>query len=267
MLIRANIFRSKFRSLLIRLFNWIENNNNVNFFRNGEECFIDAATGYFADSKQKQLEIFDIGANKGDYSQIILDKTSNRELIARINIFEPTTSCYKSLVKRYASVPNVILNQNAASNANETMQIYYDQEGSSLASLHQRNLSAIGISLNRSEPVQAVRLEEYIKEKKIEHIHLLKIDVEGHEIAALQGMGDYLSGDFIDFAQFEYGGANLDSKTSLMDLYALFESRGFAVGKIMPRGIELRTYKAWMENYQYANFVAISRRLAQKLKS
>ena len=129
------------------------------------------------------------------------------------------------------------------------------------------NLSSIGMSLNQSETVQTIRLDSYIKAKRITHIHLLKIDIEGHEIAAFEGMGEYLSGDFVDFIQFEYGGANLDSKTSLMDLYALFESRGFVVGKLMPRGVELRAYKAWMENFQYANYVAISRPLAQKLQS
>ena len=267
MFVSGDYFRNKFRSMLLRSLYWIENNNNVDFASNGEECLIDATTSYFTKLENTQLEIFDIGANKGDYTQILLEKLSRQKLNARINVFEPTASCFSLLTNCYASSANVILNQTAVSNANGSLQIYYDQEESVLASLYQRNLSSIGMSLNQSETVQTIRLDSYIKAKQITHIHLLKIDIEGHEIAAFEGMGEYLSGDFVDFIQFEYGGANLDSKTSLMDLYALFESRGFVAGKLMPRGVELRTYKAWMENFQYANYVAISRPLAEKLQS
>jgi FkbM family methyltransferase len=267
MFVRSKYFHRKLRGLALRVLYWIENDNNVDFASNGEECFIDATTSYFAKLENTQLEIFDIGANRGDYTQILLEKLSRQELNARINVFEPTTSCFRLLTNRYASSANVILNQTAVSNASGSLQIYYDREESALASLHQRNLSSIGISLNQSETVQTLRLDTYIKAKRITHIHLLKIDIEGHEIAAFEGMGEYLSGDFVDFIQFEYGGANLDSKTSLMDFYALLESRGFVVGKLMPRGVELRTYKPWMENFQYANYAAISRRVAEKFGS
>lgn len=264
----SKLFHRKLRGLALRVFNWIENNNNVDFSSNGEEYFIDALTRHYADKpdKHKQLELFDVGANKGDYTQILLDKLSKQGSNARINIFEPTKSCFRLLANRFASSTNVILNQAAVSDASSSIQIYYDQKESVLASLYQRNLSSFGISLNQSEIVKTVRLDTYIKDNQIAHIHFMKVDIEGHEVAAFGGMGEYLSGDFVDFIQFEYGGANLDSKTSLMELYALFESRGFVVGKLMPRGIELRAYQPWMENFQYANYVAVSRQIAEKLQ-
>ena len=266
MFIRSGFFHRKLRGLALRLLSLIENNNNVDFSANGEERFVDSAIQYFAGLDQIALEIFDVGANRGDYSQILLDKLSMQNLNARINIFEPTTSCSQILKNRYIKKSNVILNQMAVSDENGSLQIYYDQENSALASLYQRNLAAIGVSLNLSETVNAIRLDGYIEAKKIKHIHLFKIDIEGHEIAAFNGMGNYLSGEFIDFIQFEYGGANLDSKTSLMDLYALLESKGFLVGKLMPNGVELRPYKPWMDNFQYANYVAISSRVTKKFE-
>jgi FkbM family methyltransferase len=267
MFVRVNYFHKKFRSLLLKLFYWIENDNHVDFARNGEGCFIDATASYFAKLGGMQIEIFDIGGNRGDYTQVLLDKCANKKLNARINVFEPTTSCFKLLTDRFAELSNVILNKLAVSNANGDMQIYYDQQESPLASLYQRNLSAIGMSLSQTETIQTTRLDDYIREKEIPHIHLLKIDIEGHEIAAFEGMGDYLSGDFVDFIQFEYGGANLDSKSSLMDFYAMLEKRGFVIGKLMPRGVALRAYEPWMDNFQYANYVAISRRVVEKLRT
>jgi FkbM family methyltransferase len=267
MLIRLNFFRKKLRAFFYRAFCWLENNNNIDFSSNGEEHLINAITRYLSALDNVQLEIFDVGANRGDYTQILLEKLSDQRLNARINLFEPTGACFQILTNLYSVLPNVVLNQMAVSNSNGTLQIYYDREESALASLYQRNLAAYGKTLNQSETVKTIRLDDYIKASGIIHIHLLKIDIEGHEIPAFEGMGDYLSGDFVDIIQFEYGGANLDSNTSLMDLYTLLESRGFVVGKVMPRGVEIRTYQLWMDNFQYANYVAISRPLAEKLKS
>ena len=99
---------------------------------------------------------------------------------------------------------------------------------------------------------------DYIEEHAIKHIDLLKIDVEGHELKVLQGFEKYLSVDFIDYIQFEYGGANLDSHTSLLELYS---KRHFLIAKILPKGLEIRTYQSYMENFMYANYVAISKRI------
>ena len=261
----SGFLHRKLRGLVIRVFYWLENNNNIDFYSNGEEYFIDAVTSYLTSLKHSHIEIFDIGANKGEYSQILLDKLSKHSIEARVHIFEPTKSCFRLLLDGYGAMPNFVLNQTAVSNKSGTAQIYYDQQESVLASLHQRNLSAFGLTLDHSETVQTVRLDNYIQNRKIDHIHLLKIDIEGHEIAAFEGMGENLSGDFVDFVQFEYGGANLDSKTSLMELFELFSLRGFAVAKIMPKGLELRSYKPWMENFQYANYVAVSKNLLKTL--
>lgn len=67
------------------------------------------------------------------------------------------------------------------------------------------------------------RLEDYINERKIPRIDFLKIDIEGHELFALKVFGKYLSDKFITTIQFEYGGANLDSHTSLMEIYDLLK--------------------------------------------
>ena len=107
-----------------------------------------------------------------------------------------------------------------------------------------------------------MRLDDYIRKKGIEHIHFMKVDIEGHELAAFEGLGTYLRNDFIDFIQFEYGGANLDSHATLRDLYNQLSAHGFVMAKVMRRGLEVRIYKPFMENYQYANYVAFSKALA-----
>ena len=142
--------------------------------------------------------------------------------------------------------------------------IYYNTQGSGLASLYQRNLKRHNIAeLNTKEEIKTKRLDEYIEENDIMHIDFMKVDVEGHEMAVFEGMGKYLDSDFIDYIQFEYGGANLDSMTSLMNFYELFETKGFKLAKVMPSGLQLRNHETFLENFVYSNYVAISEELIE----
>jgi hypothetical protein len=93
---------------------------------------------------------------------------------------------------------------------------------------------------------------------------LRRIDkyIEGHELKAFEGFGKYLNSDFIDYIQFEYGGANLDSHSSLMEIYKLFSNSGFKIAKVMSNSLELREYSPFMDNFNYCNYVAISNKMA-----
>ncbi len=261
MIKKSNIVRRKLRSFLIRAFSFLENNGNATFAKNGEKWFVRALFSVFGRTPQHRVVLFDIGANTGCYSEMLLDQARQKNVRIELHVFEPAAKCVDELKARFASDVNVHIVDRAASNETESTRIYFDKAGSSLASLYRRNLNAYAIEMCFNEEVQTIRLDEYIRYRDVEHIHFLKLDVEGHEVAALEGMGEYLDGGFVDFIQFEYGGANLDSGTTLMKLFALLEQKGFKVGKIMRRGVELRTYEAWMENYQYSNYVAISSRL------
>lgn len=266
MITKQSFLRKKLRSLMLRFFYHLENNNNTNFATNGERVFVENLFKYFKENVDSEIMIFDIGANIGGYTQMLLDNSAEIKGKVRIHLFEPTQSCMEVLDKKFSSSGQIILNKKAVSNRDGTSDIFYDQKQSGLASLHRRNLSAYSLEMSQSEVVDTIRLDGYIKKSRIDHIHFLKIDVEGHELAVLEGLGSYLNRDFIDFIQFEYGGANLDSRTSLMDFYALFEKSRFKAAKIMPKGIDIRPYSPWMDNFQYANYVAISAKIIDRLK-
>lgn len=143
----------------------------------------------------------------------------------------------------------------------EIATIYKNEDKSALTSLYKRNLDFYKMKMNLEEKIELKRADGYIQSKNIKHINLLKIDIEGHELSALAGFGSYLTSDFIDLIQFEYGGANLDSHTSLLDFYNLLLPLGFKIAKIMPNYLELREYNPRFDNFVYANYVAISDRL------
>lgn len=263
MYINESIIKRKLRGLVWKIFNFIENNGNANFEKNGEKIFIDTL---FKTFKQKDgiKVIFDVGANIGQYSTMLIDKGKELGVDFELHIFEPTQSCFDLLTDIFKVHENIILNHFGISHIDETTDIFYDKERSGLASLYQRNLDSYRLELNQKEKIKVQRLDKYIQEQNINHINFIKIDIEGHELRGFEGMGEYFDSEFIDFIQFEYGGANLDSHTSLMEVYKFLDARGFKVAKIMRDGLEMRYYRPNMENFNYANYVAISKKIISK---
>jgi len=103
-----------------------------------------------------------------------------------------------------------------------------------------------------------MRLDDYCDSASLRQVNLLKLDIEGSELLALKGLGKYLNPDIISTVQFEYGGTTLDAGATLRDLYDLLTSMGYVLAKLLPDALEIRSYSAWMEHYDYANYVAMS---------
>ena len=246
--------RKKLRSICFTIFNRLENNNNADFHSNGEQRFLSD----FFSTFRKDVILFDIGANVGEYSEILIEECKKFNINYFLHVFEPTKSCYEILEKKFNCNKNVFLNNVGVSEFQATTKIYYDVENSGFASLYKRDLDFLNVNIVKEETISLICLEEYFSARKIPRIDFLKLDIEGHELFALKGMGKFLNADFIKAIQFEYGGANIDSRTFLLDLFRLLESKGFKVGKVLNNRIEFRNYNSWMENFQYANYIAVN---------
>lgn len=259
---KENPLLEKIKNILFTINNRFDNNNNPDIDTNGESKFLDR----FLTSFDKGITVFDVGANIGHYSEIIVNRCSHINLNYEIHLFEPTKSCFAELTGKFGNNPNLYLNNFGVSDKDGSSTIFYDAEKSGFASLYQRNLQHENITMNNHEEIIIKRLDGYIDEKKTSHIDLLKIDIEGHELCAFKGLGRYLNSGFITAIQFEYGGANLDSHTSLKDFYSVLEPAGFEIYKIMKNGLEKKNYTGRIENFQYANFVALSKEFIRSLK-
>jgi len=254
---KSTILAQKLRNFSLRVFHKLENNQNASSSENGESFLIDSLCQDWLAKTLKRPTLLDVGANQGAYASMCLNAAEKRGLELNLHLFEPGMDSFETLSQKFAT-DQVQLNHFGLSSKAEKRTIYFDRKGSTLASLYQRDLSNEGLTLDQKEEIQLKKLSQYIREREIDHIHFLKLDVEGHEYDSLLGMEEFLRPDFVDFIQFEYGGANIDALVPLRKLYALFESKGFAVGKLKPNGIERRTYQAFMENYAYANYIAFS---------
>lgn len=258
---RSPIWRRVARRLGRALFRLAEGNEDPRFAHNGEQWLLhEVMVAHGSDRVSAPLVVIDAGANTGGYTREVLHAAHRANRAVEVHAFEPSPRCVEVLRKEFAGADVRLVPAALGDHVGEAV-LNNGAHGSSLASLVVRPDF-------RGEPADAVRvpvtrLDEYLEQSGIARVDLLKLDVEGFELAALHGAGERLSPVGIDVIQFEYGGTTMDAGASLRDLFGLLKERGYALAKLYPDALEVRDYAPWMENYQYGNYVALSPRWLQ----
>lgn len=258
---RSPFWRRAGRALGGRLFCLAENNNDPRFAHNGELWLLrHLLAAHAAIGTNTPFVACDAGANVGDYTRNILREAQGANCPVAVHAFEPSPLCLDALRHAFGATPAVrIVGVALADRAGEA-SLFAGKTGSTLASLVPR--SVLTPETESTLRVPLLLLGDYMKAQAITHVDLLKLDVEGSELPALRGLNEQLRPEIIDVIQFEYGGATLDGGTTLREIYELLVGRGYVLAKLFPRALEIRSYSAWMENYAYANYVALAPRWA-----
>ncbi len=214
--------------------------------------------------KQDSYCLFDVGANKGDFTQIILTLFNNDNI--QVHSFEPSKATFEFLKNNIKS-DKVILNNKGLGKEAGTFPFYTDRPGSGAASLTKRNLDYLSVDFGYSEDVSIDTLDNYCNENNIKDIDLLKLDVEGHEMDVLEGSKEMLSRNVIKMISFEFGGCNIDTRTFLKDFYYLFNKHGFLLHRITPSGyfFLLDNYSEKLEQFRTTNFIGIRKDMVKKI--
>jgi len=209
--------------------------------------------------------LFDVGGHVGDYAAAFLTACPE----GRCYVFEPSESHFRILNERLGRFANVVLVNTGLGARSEERPLYKHADISGLASLTKRRLDHFNIAMDKVEMVRLQTVDEVMAQHKIETIDLLKIDVEGHELDVLKGATLALRGNRIGFVQFEFGGCNLDTRTTLQDFYYFFQSFGFQIGLIQPAGRVqwLTQYDEFFEHYRTTNYLATSRNNAGRISA
>lgn len=250
-------WRRALRRLGRRLVRVAENNDDPRPERNGERWLLrQLLAAHAARTAAPPFVVFDAGANEGAYTRLVLEQARRRGCAVMVHAFEPSAHNLGVLSSAFAGEPAVRLIGAALADHAGEAALYAGGSGSSQASLMPR--AGLGAGPADAVRVSLLRLDDYLLTRQVAHVDLLKLDVEGSELAALRGLGERLRPEVVDVIQFEYGGTTLDAGTSLRELYRLLAGRGYAVAKLFPRWIEVRDYHAWMENYAYANYAALA---------
>jgi FkbM family methyltransferase len=205
-------------------------------------------------TNQGKLVFFDVGANVGAYTEMILDVLKSMNVAEyEIHLFEPQSTCYAKLHEKFVDNPHINLNSFALSDEQGEALIHADFSGSSSASLYDRK----EIALENKEKIKLEKLSDYIKQNNIDRIDLLKIDTEGNEKRVMVGADSFLQPTIVRNIQFEYGGTYLDAGITLAEVAQLLMSKGYHVGKLCAAQIQFKDQLGeFEENYRYSNFIA-----------
>jgi FkbM family methyltransferase len=206
---------------------------------------------------QQGAVVLDVGANKGLWSRTMLAEAGER--LARLVAVEP--SRHNWLEIEAIADPRFSLIRKALSESDGTATLHMDAPGSGLASLTQRNLTHVGLAMEESEAIETVRLDTLLAELGLERIDFMKLDIEGHELSALQGGEKALAEGRIRALSFEFGGSNIDTRTFFRDFWLLLHGHGYALLRIVPGGspVPIQRYHERLESFVTTNYLAILR--------
>lgn len=195
--------------------NWLIKTNIrlVSFLPNGRFLVLDLKrAGIYPKT------IFDVGANLGQ-TGLYYHYHFNQ---SRIFCFEPVKATYSRMVENTKNTSVICINKALGDKAGE-MEIYKSDTDSDIASI---NGSGINF-LSQSEVIAVDTGENICLAHNVEMIDLLKIDVEGYEIQALNGFNNLLQNK-VKVIYIEAGFDQADAcKTYISDILSYLQPHGF----------------------------------------
>lgn len=222
------------------------------YIHNGESSTLERLNSMV---KSDSPVLFDVGANKGEFTKHILDKWKGRKI--RLFVFEPSQKTYAMLKDAIPASDSVSLINVGLGDKPEKVELFYDREGSGLASVYPRDLSYHNINFSDHETIELTTLDLFCEQNNISSIDFLKLDVEGHELAVLRGGKKMFEEGKIKIVQFEFGGCNLDSRSFFRDYFNFFK-KDYDLYRILSNGLRpITSYSERLEIFLSANYLAV----------
>ncbi len=149
---------------------------------------------------KSKLVIFDVGCYRGIFTKTILDLIRNKKY--KFYLFDINKKV-KKYIKNLVRLKNIYYNEIALSNKNGKAIYYYNRffesAGSSLSNIVKNDskwnfsrklifkLLFLKVKNFTKYKVSTITLDNFVKNKKIKLIDILKIDIEGSEYDLLKG--------------------------------------------------------------------------------
>lgn len=188
----------------------------IGVWNNGEENIFKKIKVFY---KNKHIipVLFDVGANLWQ-TLLLFEEIFEK---ATIHTFEPNNESYKTISHLKIKNKNIeiIKNNFWLSNKIETGILYNPTniEISWHSSLYKENITLFSWESAISQETHLTTLEEYCKSKWCNHIHFLKLDIEGNELNCLLWWIELIKEWKIDFIQFEFNNCAISSRIFFKD--------------------------------------------------
>ena len=197
--------------------------------------------------------IFDVGANRGVWTKHALNQFPD----SHIHCFEVCRETFTTLRENLRGNKCTLNNFALSDITSEIRYKYYQKDfGSNTiicrATYHDKRIKPV------IKKGYARRGDDYCDSNGIEHIDLLKIDVEGADHLVLHGFSKRIATRRVRLIQFEYGYTHGDSKFLMRDFYEFFEKNGYAVGKLRHGRVEFTPWNYHLNDFDSGpNYVAV----------
>jgi len=190
----------------------------------------------------ENLTVFDIGSNAGIWSAALL--THSGKYVRDIHMFEPMPGNRKRFEAHkhrglYGSMKNKLkMNALAVSDINGALTINYDADETVYASASVREtlMGIRSVPLDKLIEVKSTTIDKYCDDQNIQHIHLLKADVEGYEMPVFEGAAKMLKKKAIDVLVYEFGTHQMARREYFKDFFEFFRDHGYSNYKTRPNG-------------------------------
>lgn len=202
----------------------------------------------------------DVGANVGEWLDAIVAEKGTQQFAALA--FEPSSSAFQSLQKRFAGDARVELVAAAAGDAPGQAQFFeeYDAgKGSSLVAQFNR-------AAGTQRTIAVTTLDREIAARDWNGIDYVKIDAEGYDLRVLRGSASLLGDQRVGIVQFEYNRAWQLAGDTLYGALSFLKNHGYETYVLKRDGLHTLNYMLYEEYFEYSNFVAVSPRFAELLK-
>jgi FkbM family methyltransferase len=226
-------------------------------FGAGADVASSGETGVFELMTSPEPILFDVGGFCGEYSKAFLDRHPG----GKVFLFEPSPDHFAIARKTLVDSTRATCLPIALAGEAGVRTLYANHRVSGLASLTRRKLEHMGVDMAAvTREVECERLDDIVQRLGVTHIDLLKLDVEGHELEVLRSGAKTLAARMIRCIQFEFGGANLDTRTLLKDFWMLLSPLGYRFHVVKPTGrlVPLARYSELYEQAATTNFVAVA---------
>lgn len=221
--------------------------NNVNFDMNsnGERRVLKIIS-----SIQPKC-VFDVGANKGEWSQLF----SRMNPLCRIHAFEIVPSTYEELCQSTRGLDNVTNLNFGLGSVEDIISINLGDDSSMATGCKIEGMRFHDDYYVRKIQCKVRKASDYVRENNLASIDFVKIDTEGMDFQVIKGFEDLIKN--VRIIQFEYGIFNISSHDLLADFCKHLTDNGFLVGKIFPRCVRFFEYNFNMENFHGSNYLAV----------
>jgi FkbM family methyltransferase len=258
------------RNLVCRLGRWLylgaRREQEIGPNSNGEYALQEWLLSALDEIERKQVVLFDVGANRGDWTYSAMIKCRNKNLENwKIHAFEPAPILFEKLASRFSKQmedSSIFVHKVALSSTDGYSSFYVTGDLTGTSSLV-KNMEMVDA---QEIHVETAKLDSFIAQYPVGIISLLKIDTEGNDFQVLKGAIATIKSGAIHIIQFEYNWRWLFQNNSLREVFQLVEGLDYQIGRLTTDAIEIHTqWHQELDRFIECNYVIVSKSILPRL--